>query len=76
MRLVDRANNLSPRHIKELCDTLLDMSLLKETGGDFRMVLTRAKNRTVGNRRKIYETLETLPDADLEKISAALCGDL
>ena len=76
MTLVERARRLSPRHIKELCDTLLDMSLVKETGGDFRMVLRKAKNRTVGSRRKIYETLEALPDTDLEKISAALCGDL
>ena len=76
MTLVERSRRLKPQHIKELCDTLLNMSLVKETGGDFRMVLRKAKNRTVGSRRKIYETLESLPEADLEKISAALCEDL
>lgn len=76
MTLVERAQQLNPRHIKELCDTLLDMSLVKTMGGDYRMVIKRAKNRTVGNRRKIYEELEVLPSDDLERIASALCEDL
>ncbi|WP_347987711.1 hypothetical protein [Methylomonas sp. AM2-LC] len=70
--LTSQLKNLSPQQIKSLSDTMLNASIAFETGGNYREVFRRAKQRRIGLMRRIYELLEQAPYQDIENLSKVL----
>ena len=76
MSLTSQLKNLSPQQIKSLSDTMLNASIAFETGGNYREIFRRAKQRKIGLMRRIYELLEQAPYEDIENLSKSLAAPI
>ena len=72
MSLVDDVYRLHPHQVKEACDVMLTASIALEVGTDWRIHFIRAKNRSVGRLRRIFDVLSKTDISTARGISKAL----
>ena len=72
LRLTNQLKNLSPEQIKSLSDTMLNASIAFETGGNYKEIFRRARNRSIGLMKRIYELLLNATQEEIENLSRNL----
>jgi hypothetical protein len=77
--LIRLSLNLSPKQIEKLADNLLNLGLVKAVDGNWRLILIKGKNTSIGNVKKIYEELLKADERVIENMCEVLSkqkGDL
>lgn len=71
-KLLTLTLSLTPTQMNTVCTELLNASLVREMGGNYRLVLMRAKNQSLGRVKKLYEGVLDLRDDEFDTISKAI----
>ena len=73
MSLATQVYKLNQTQVKHAVHTMLDASLVKETGGNWREIFRRAKHQyPFGRLHRIYALLENATETEIETMSASL----
>lgn len=74
MALATQIYKLKPKQIKQLADTMLNASIVYQTGGNWREIIRRAKQRKVGLLRRIYDMLQHATQDEFDIMAASLAS--
>jgi hypothetical protein len=71
-KLLTLTLSITPTQMSSVCNELLNASLVREVGGNYRITLMKAKNRSLGRVKKLYEGVLALRDDEFDVISKAI----